>query len=1144
MALHAGGAFAQEANPCVLGDNGTLPFECRQGNPQSKPSGAIASNIPITAPDPGDLGFRIRIGAPVADEQDVAVVGQQAVGRLLERMGVGVQATVLGATPKLNVVATNLQDTVAPGSSVTFQAASNYPYWITRAEIVVLDRRNRVLASLPVAPNGTAEWTATGQDAVRYRLDVYDAQGRKDSTKPRILYVHTVGAQSPLTSTSLAAVLAEDRTEQRQIPVRGGAVVVAGTASEGDTDITIMGETIAVADGETFAIERILPPGGHGVVVQAADSAGIDTLTEQVDIPKADGFATGLVDITFGDGWSTGRIAAYAERSRADGSRVVVRIDTEENELDDLFNGLTDKDPRRALLGINPLEPFLTYGDDSQRTDLAPSSGKVFLEWTKRDNRVTWGDIQTDDTNRGLAQENRTVLGLQGEWNSLARTEDGAARVRASAYAAAADSASQTDNLKATGGSVFFLSRRDLLEGSIRVRVETRDSLTGQVLASESLAEGTGYRINTFQGVLSLARAPELGRSGTTETWIVADYSYVPVDPLDGTIAGGRVEGWINDNLRVGLEGRVDESTTPTTDLLSGDVLFAPTANSQILIEQATSEGPGGGNSVSENGGLTGNNTGVGGPGSAQALRITGETSLEDWGLGEGSLSGFYLGEDEGFVGPDGTADTDRERARVAGEITLNARNQLSFGARMDRRTGGLKEQDAWLAVQTDLDGVHTLSYGIAQEERSDPTGATRDLGKRTNLTARLDVEHNDATHWWTYAQTTIARSGGAERDDRVGAGVATALGSNMALDTDVSYGTLGWAAVVGLSQTDPRGTRRLAYTIDPDRRLDQIGFSGSDKGMFVASADTIYSDTLRATTEARYDAFGDLPSNQVRYGLSWSRAQGTTYELGIVTGESVSEDGDTVRKEGLTAGMRRTTEAGVTYGVRGEWIRDRSDDPTDPDGNVDTFALVGDLETRVSDDWRFVGSVDGLWSDSPVNGIGTGRYVEANLGYAYRPADNDTTIGLVSYTFLYDEPAPGQRNFDGTLDGDGQESHILNAAISHRFDPEWTLAAKYGLRHRTLLPADGSNGSDTWTQLGALRLDYHLTSTWDVSGEVRGLWHSTDSHETGALVTIHRAINETMRVGLGYAWGGVSDDLRSVEPDNEGLFLNLTASF
>jgi hypothetical protein len=1144
LALHAGWAGAQEADPCVLGEGGNLPFECRQGNPQSKPGGAIARNVPIAAPAPGDLGFSIRIGAPVAADQDVAAVGQQAVGRLLERMGVGIQASVLGAQPKLNVVATNLQDTVAPGTAVTFQAASNYPYWIARAEIVVMNRQNTVIDVLPVEPNGTVDWTASGQGAVRYRLDVYDAQGRKDSTKPRILYINNAPAQSALTSDSLAAVLAEDRTEQRRIPVRGGAVVVAGTATEGDRDITIMGETIAVREGETFAIERILPPGGHGVVVQAADATGMDTLTESIDIPKADGFATGLVDVTFGDGFSTGRIAAYGERSMADGARVVVRIDTEERDLDRLFDGLTEKDPRRALLGINPMEPFLTYGDDSQRRDLAPSSGQLFLEWTKRSNRVTWGDIQTDATNRGFAQENRTLYGLQGEWNSLARTEEGAARVRTSAFAAAADSAAQTDVLKATGGSVYFLSRRDLLEGSVRVRVETRDSLTGQTLASETLSEGTGYRVNGLQGVLSLARAPELGNSGNTETWIVVDYTYVPVGPLDGTVAGGRVEGWITDNLRIGLEGRADQSTTPTTSVVSGDVLFAPTPNSQILIEQARSKGPGTTESVSENGGLTGNNTPVGGPGGAQALRITAETSLQDWGLGEGSLSGFYLREDQGFVGPDGTADTERERARIAGDIPLNARNQLSFGARMDRRQGGLTEQDAWIAIQTQLGSGRSLSYGIEHEERSDPTGTTRQLGSRTNLTARLDVERDEATRWWTYAQATVAHSGGAGRDDRVGAGVSTRVGGDMAVDSDLSYGTLGWAWGLGISQTDARGTRRLAYTLDPDRRLDQEGFSGSDKGVFVASADTIYSDTLRATTEARYDAFGSRPSSQMRYGLTWSRAQGTTYELGVLTGQTVSEAGDTVRKQGLTAGMRRTTEQGLTYGLRGEWIRDRSDDPTNPDGNVDTFALVGDLEARMSDDWRLVGGIDGLWSDSPITGVGTGRYVEGNLGFAYRPADNDKTIGLVSYTFLHDEPAQGQRNYDGTLDGDGQRSHILNAAISHRFDPEWTVAAKYGLRHRTLLPADGSNGSGSWTQLGALRLDYHLNSTWDVSGEVRGMWHDTGSHETGALVTVHRAINDTVRVGLGYAWGGVSDDLRTVEPAKEGLFLNLTASF
>lgn len=1143
LALSAGGALAQTTS-CVLDTEGALAQDCRQGNPNARPSGAIAPNVPTTQGPRNDLGFSIRIGAPTPQAQDVAEVGQEGVGRLLEQMGVGIQATTLGAAPRLNVVVADLRDRVGMGDTLSFQAASNYPAWIAKAEVVVLQGRD-VIARLPVAPNGTVAWTVPNTSGrLSYRLDVTDAQGRVDQTKARPLWVAEQGSPAPFQSKSIAAILDEDRTEKRAIPVQGGAVRITGTATEGTKRLRVMGETITVAAGETFSVERILPPGGHGVVIEADGPQGPDSLTERVDIPKADGFATGMLDLTFGQGYQTGRIAAYAERTRADGSRIVLRIDTQERALDDLFSDLFEKDPRKALAGVNPMEPFLTYGDDSTRTDLAPASGPLFLEWTRRSNRVTWGDIDTGESARGLAQENRTLYGLQGEWNSVARTEQGEARTRATGYAAAAGSATQQDTLETTGASVFFLSRRDILAGSAKIRVETRDDVTGQVLTSQTLQEGTDYRLNTLQGVVTFNTAPGLGpQPSGTDSWVVVSYEYTPTSPLDGTVAGGRLESWLGETVRVGIEGRVDESTTPTTRVIAGDILYAPTERSQILVELAESLGPGRETNLSTNGGLTQETTADGASAKARALRITGETDLADWGNIEGTLEGQYFREEQGFVGSEGVADTDRERARLAGTVNLSKERTLSFGARMDNRQGGLDEKDAWISMAIQK-GPRTLTFGIEHIDRDDPSGQARRLGSRTNALARLETELSPTARWWVYGQATLAHSGGAGRDDRLGAGIQADLRSNMAVDTDLSYGTLGWGWTLGLSQKDERGSRRIGYTLDPDRRFDEAGFRGKDRGMFVASADTAYSDTLRATAEARYDAFGARPSSQTRYGLAWTPRAGMQYDLAFLTGQSTTEDGDTVEKQGLTLGLRRTTPNGLSYGLRGEWIRDRSDDALDPSGNVDTFALVGDLESRVSEDWRLVGTIDGLWSDSPVTGVGTGRYLETQMGFAYRPAQSDDTIGLLSYTFLLDDPAAGQRNFDGDLDGDGQRSHILNAAISHRFNPEWTVAAKYGLRHRTLLPASGGSGDASWTQMAAVRVDYHMNNTWDLSGEVRGMWHSTGSQETGALVTVHRALNENVRIGLGYAWGGVSDDLRTVAPAKEGLFLNLTASF
>lgn len=49
---------------------------------------------------------------------------------------------------------------------------------------------------------------------------------------------------------------------------------------------------------------------------------------------------------------------------------------------------------------------------------------------------------------------------------------------------------------------------------------------------------------------------------------------------------------------------------------------------------------------------------------------------------------------------------------------------------------------------------------------------------------------------------------------------------------------------------------------------------------------------------------------------------------------------------------------------------------------------------------------------------------------------------------------------------------------------------------------------------------------------------------EYGALLAAYREITPNARIGLGYAWGGVSDDLRKIEPARRGVFVNLIGKF
>ncbi len=63
--------------------------------------------------------------------------------------------------------------------------------------------------------------------------------------------------------------------------------------------------------------------------------------------------------------------------------------------------------------------------------------------------------------------------------------------------------------------------------------------------------------------------------------------------------------------------------------------------------------------------------------------------------------------------------------------------------------------------------------------------------------------------------------------------------------------------------------------------------------------------------------------------------------------------------------------------------------------------------------------------------------------------------------------------------------------------------------------------------------------------GEVRA-FHAPRANTTeyGALLGVYRELNPYARIGVGYSWGGVSDDMRRIERAREGVFLNIIGKF
>ena len=301
-------------------------------------------------------------------------------------------------------------------------------------------------------------------------------------------------------------------------------------------------------------------------------------------------------------------------------------------------------------------------------------------------------------------------------------------------------------------------------------------------------------------------------------------------------------------------------------------------------------------------------------------------------------------------------------------------------------------------------------------------------------------------------------------------------------------------------------------------------------------------SDTVTLRQESTWDRAGDRPSLASTFGVTYTPSDMWTYDLGLIYGEREDPATGTLDRRGMSFGVHYTNGEATRAGISGEYRVEDGDDDT-LDRRTWGFSAYG--RQKLSEEFRLLANVDALVSDA--NGdFRDGRYIEANVGMAYRPITNDRLNALFRYTYLEDLPGPDQVNIEGDVNGPRQKSHILSADMAYDLNRQWTLGAKYGFRKAEVETArnSGSFVSNT-AHLGVLRLDYHVTSLWDITAEARVMkFVEADVVETGAMVGAWRHFGNNLKVGVGYQFNDVDDDLRRIEGRSEGAFINMVAKF
>ena len=1060
-----------------------------------------------------------------------------------------------------------------PGTPVEFRAWSNYTSFIERGEVRILLPGNpnaEPLGILPIQPGGIATWSlgAQAEGEVDYVFRVYDARGRFDQTAPKRL---TLGAGSAPTRGELLFYAQENSLQQRRIPVNGGAVTADGSGVGRLERVLFMGQEIPVDAQGRFTTTQILPKGPRILGVEVVDQEGriLRRTAQDVAIADEDWFYVGLADVTVGQNDTSGPIQAVTGNDNFDENIFVdgrlafylkgkvrgdwlltASADTGEGPIEELFDNFLDKDPRAVLRRLDPDQFYPVYGDDSTAINDAPTDGKLFVRLEKGANEVLWGNFKTQRPDTTFTNFSRSLYGARLRGGTAATTSTGEPRGQVELFVAEPGTVQSREEFRGTGGSLYYLRNRDLLRGSERAWIETRDPVTGLVLARQDLTSGDDYEINAIQGrmqllnpLLSSGSSGTLVSSstGTTDQYLVVTYEFSPgVTSTDDLVLGGTGRYWINERIRIGAATLNQEGATEAQSLTGVDATVFATPNSYLKVEAAQSDDGGTPTLRSIDGGFTFSTVPGGASGdSAGAIRVELAAELEELGRGNGDVRIVWQRKDAGFSGPGETTSEDVTQLTADANFAISARSALRL--KYDEKDATSQTTTALEAnVSYEINPRLVVGLGLRQDDVTTRTASASSTlstdGSRLDGVLRLDYGLGPRVDVYGYIQGTLDKSGSRVDNNRVGVGATWTPDERLALSGEISDGDGGFGArLSGRYQVNERSQIYSSYDLANER--EAADYQGR-VGQFTLGGSTRVTESVTLLAEQNYQ-HGDGPEGTTNsFGIDYAPEGSWTLGLKAEAGDLADPVNGDLTRRAVSLNANYATESSKFSTVL-EYRRDQSADTRE------TWTTRNSVSYKTSPDWRLLGRLSASVSDTTAT-TGDSEFVEVITGAAYRPVDNDRFNALFKYTYLYDSGSAGQVGAAASALDYAQISHVVSVDAIYDLTPKLSVGGKLGGRFGSIKDT-ALNGPwiDSDATLAIARVDYRIGRSWDLLGEYRVLdTQAANASQSGVLIGLYRRFDENVKLGAGYNATDFSDDLTDQSYTSEGWFLNLIGQF
>jgi outer membrane protein OmpA-like peptidoglycan-associated protein len=943
------------------------------------------------------------------------------------------------------------------------------------------------------------------------------------------------------------------------LPPKGVKLLTPELLVEGMTDpgnrVQINGNPVAVKPDGKFAAPLTLPRGKSTLKVEAIDPEGrVGAIERELEVKRTHLFLVGIVDGKVGmmkgkgylkgagmdestEYFTEGRVAYYLKGVIAGKYLVTSAFDTGTGEFDELFKNLDEGENERLLTNLDPDKFYPVYGDSSTIVYDSQSQGKFYLAVDSDEVHMLFGNYPVQLTDTELATYRRTMFGGQVTYRSVSRTKYGQPDTEIAVFGAEVRQAHMRDRLRATGGSLYFLSHKDVIEGSEQVTLEVRDKDTGLIVARMPQQQNVDYTIKYEEGrvlfnrpissVSADGKLIDLALLSGNPVFIQVDYE-TRVDTFEKTAFGGRIRKQIGDHVGVGGTYVNDELASGEYELMGVDTEVRLGKNTRILGEYAESSGTDSRTLVSEDGGLTYTD---GTPGSFQegrAWKVAAEWDVGEWfGAPDKIQVGGYLKRLEpGFLSSGNSPEKGTEK--FGGNVKWNPTARDRIQGRYDRE----EFDNAGPAALSSLD-IGTLQWahdhgwwGVTGEYqmRESENGSGDSMESSGFAAGRLRVKPVEKLTAGLEHQQTVK----GPDNNQTTLSTEYQVHPTLALQGSGTTGTKGEAAQGGAVLT--LGDGRIYLT---ERMADdQAGRTTST----ILGSEKRIGPSSKIYTEYQWGHGPGGDRNVSLMGAKWQKDLAKGFRL-LLAGEYSGADSQAQNgnRYAISTALSYTHPSGIRASTRNEVRKE-----TGATKRLQ-FLTSNHIDWKWTPDFTLLGKFRYSRTRDERLDRTEAEFEERSIGIAYRPVRYDRFNALARYTKLRDQ-RPVSLAGGEVSDTESDVASIEWSWELHRY-LEWVT--KEAAKFKKDESGDGPSVK-THTYLTIQRLNFHLWKRIDFGAEYRILFQEeADDLRQGWLTEFTWEAIDHLRFGVGYNFTDFSDNEFSENDYSvHGVFVRMQGKF